>query len=419
MELLLICPLGFDLPPDIVAAKLCENPLLHHAPRELIVSSDCLAFAPAFHKQLNSKLIVDYTWDNQHTGSAEPDRIEGAYYQADVWYGAESNEGFLERLWDESSTQRNPKRVVLCGQGVISTISASQLPLAICKFQVQRRVSVSVLASVSFEEVNLLFTALKPPAAAQAIAATVVQTITTALREGKAANVSFQAQLTDLLTQQVTGAMNSLEQHYSEKVNAAVQAVQAKQEEYQSCITQLNQLLETIETDGRQIEETMKGFQQAKVPSALKNVGVGAVDQRLSGTMKEIEQFETQLKVLYGDMQVKKPKKRPLTLEIEANGVCKVENSKRYALESLELWCSVEGQASQELLKFRAPVGGSQHSFQVAIVPGKKLTFVIRQGGREVSEPFEAVPDVPQPRFAGSMKEQNYLKPPPPPPPSS
>ena len=385
MELLLICPLGFDLPPDTVAAKLCEHPLLRSAPSTIFVSSDCLAFAPAFQKLLGSELQVDYTWDDQHTETtAKPAQID------DVWYGPETNEVFRNRLWIVSSMQKTAKRVVLCGQGVISTISCMQT-LSICKFQVQYLTSISLLESVSFEEVNLLLASLKPSPAAQAVASTVVQAVDTALREGKAASSSFQAQLTDLLTQQVAGVMDSLERRYSEKVAAAAQALQAKEAEYQSCIAQLNELLGTMETVQGQTLEVLKGFQQARAPAAFLPVASGGpVDPRLPRIMKDLELCETQLTVLYGDAPVPKQKKFPLTLVIEDN-FCKVENRKRYALEGLELCCSVDGQAFRAVTNFTAPVGSSPHPYHVPAEPGKQLTFVIRQSGRDVCEPFGVV----------------------------
>lgn len=411
MELLLICPLGFDLPPDTVAAKLCEHPLLRSAPSTIFVSSDCLAFAPAFQKLLGSKLKVNSTWDDQHTETtAKPAQIDA------VWYGPETNEDFRNRLWKKSSMQRKAKRVVLCGQGVISTISGMQ-PLSICKFQVQYNKSVSPLEWVFFEEVNLLLASLKPSPAAQAVASTVVQAVDTALREGKAASSSFQAQLTDLLTQQVTGVMDSLERRYSEKVAAAAQALQAKEAEYQSCIAQLNELLGTMEAVQGQTLEVLKGFQQAKAPAAFLPVASGGpVDQRLPKIMKELELCETQLTVLYGEAPVPKQKKFPLTLDIEDN-FCKVKNSKRYALEGLELCCSVDGQAFRAVTNFTAPVGSSQHSYHVPAEPGKQLTFVIRQSGRDVCKPSGVVSDIKSSlpvKVGPSIRDQFKLITPPP-----
>jgi len=411
MELLLICPLGFDLPPDTVAAKLCEHPLLRSAPSTIFVSSDCLAFVPAFQKLLGSELKVDDTWDDQHTETtAKPAQID------DVWCWPETYEVFRSRLWIVSSMQKTAKRVVLCGQGVISTISSMQT-LSICKFQVQYLTSISLLESVSFEEVNLLFASLKPSPAAQAVASTVVQAVDTALREGKAASSSFQAQLTDLLTQQVAGVMDSLERRYSEKVAAAAQALQAKEAEYQSCIAQLNELLGTMETVQGQTLEVLKGFQQAKAPAAFLPVASGGlVDPRLPKIMKDLELCETQLTALYGDAPVPKQKKFPLTLGIEDN-FCKVENSKRYALEGLELCCSVDGQAFRAVTNFTAPVGSSQHSYHVPAEPGKPLTFVIRQSGRDVCDPIGVVSDIKSSlpvKVGPSIKDQFKLITPPP-----
>lgn len=381
MELLLVCPQGFDYPPEVVAEKMCELPLLHPAPSQLIISSDCLAFAPAFKTQLGSQLIVDYSWDDQHTeDKAEPAHIE-ALYLGDVWSGVETFESFGTRLWG-LIMQKKAKRVVLCGQGTISTLSQCA-HLSICKMAVQSNAYPTVQQAVSFEEMQQLFKSLRPPEGAQVLASTVASSVIAALRDRKGANVSFQPYLTTILAEQLNVAMDRLEEHYNQQISTAVEVVRAKQSEYCSTITRLNQLLQELEISLKEVGEMISAFQPA--PAERRAVGVpGGMDPQLPEIAKGIEQYENSIKILYEEVALKK-QQLPLKLTV-SSGSCIVENRKLYELQDLELLYSEDDHSFKKLLDFTSPAGQSTHSFAMPQMAAKMLTFVIRQNGTYVCD---------------------------------
>ena len=382
MELLLVCPQGFDYPPEVVAEKMCELPCLRPAPSELIISSDCLAFASAFQTQLGSRLVVNYSWDDRHTeAKTEPARIE-AVYQGDVWYGRDTDESFGSRLWNSIETQNTAKRVVLCGQSTISTISRTS-QLSICNLAVQSNDYPLVLQAVKFEEMQQLFKSLEPSAAAQALASIVATSVIAALRDKKSANVSFQPYLTSILTEQLRVAMDRLEEHYNQQISTAVEAVRAKQSEYCSTITRLSEHLQELEISQKEVGDMVNTFRS--VPIEQRAVGVpGALDPQLPQIAKAIEQHENSIKILYEEVQHRKASTHPLKLTVSP-GSCNVENRKRYELQNLELLYSGDASSFQALLNFTAPAGQSTLHFPMPQV-ATRITFVIRQNGRDVCD---------------------------------
>jgi hypothetical protein len=281
---------------------------------------------------------------------------------------------------------KKAKRVVLCGQGTISTISQCA-HLSICKLAVQSNAYPTVQQAVSFEEMQQLFKSLRPPEGAQVLASTVASSVIAALRDRKGANVSFQPYLTTILAEQLNVAMDRLEEHYNQQISTAVEAVRAKQSEYCSTITRLNQLLQELEISQKEVGEMISAFQPP--PAERRAVGVpGAVDPQLPEIAKAIEQYENSIKILYDEVQPLKKQQFPLKLTV-SSGSCSVENRKLYELQNLELLYSEDAHSAhsfQKLLNFTSPAGQSTHHFAMPQKAAKMLTFVIRQNGTNVCD---------------------------------
>ena len=414
MELVLVCPHGFHSAVDKVVSALCSHPLLTTGLDELITSSDCLDFALAFQAQLKCpNLLVDYHWDDQHMQDrAEPAVISSARYVNHAWFPAETYDAFAQRLWNAYIGQTANRRVVLCGKGVLDIMSGNQA-FSMCSFIVNPARTIPA-QTVTFEEVNQLLQPQPQPLLvdtednnqkAQRMAAAITEAVAKSIGEVQVDSLPVQTTLINVLSEQITQAMTSLDQYYSEKVTSTLKNLQGKQAEYSSKLTSVNSLISQLETSQRATLDLLQSAQ----PAAAFNPKPGEpIDPRITDLKKKIEVLEKRFGNLYADLPVKKMKEPPLQLEID-EGVCEVVNRKLYPLQALELLYSPDNGQFVPLMEFTAPPGKSQHPMNVPQINAKQLTFVIRQHGREVCKPNmvlleeqDAVPEGEQGKMQGS-----------------